>query len=50
MILLILKKVNEVINDILKKYKTIDVLINNAGLYTRGKLDEDENEIINSVI
>lgn len=43
------KKVEKTVNAIIKKYNKIDVLINNAGCYSRGKLEEENNERIKIV-
>ena len=38
------------INEIIKEYKKIDILINNAGLWIQEKLDTNDSDRIKSVI
>lgn len=42
--------VEKSINEIIKKFGKIDVLINNAGLWIQEELDTNDSERINSVV
>jgi 3-oxoacyl-[acyl-carrier protein] reductase len=44
------KEVKKIVNSIINKYKKIDILINCAGLYTRGSIDNTSYEEIQNVI
>ena len=44
------KDCSDAINNIVKRYKSIDVLINNAGLWIQDELDDNDPEYIKKVV